>query len=452
MKQLFCEYYQPSIQEFAALWANAIIVVDANVLLNLYTYSEPTTNEVLALLSEYADRLWLSHQAATEYQENRRGTISKEAKRYSEISRALDSVCCSLRSKKQHPYIDANLSKRLDAIEKEVKQALSTGENRLRKSISTSEDSICKIVTNLFDNRVGNPFESERLSKIYKEGAERYAQKIPPGYCDEKKPEPNRYGDLLVWMQVMDYSKAQGKSVIFVTDDATEDWWDYLEQNKTGPKRALRKEFRQFTENDIYIYSTDGFMEAATAHGTKMSLSIEAVREIKDASKERAETVSIIEAIESNLVSSFANAARDPAVAAVAKQDDLSVAFAREFARHLSKPPIETVGRHESIADQIAKASAYPVSIADQIAKAALHPALEAIERRHQNIIDQATKEESFYHALRAHESIADQIAKAFSNPAIEASERHQRMADLIAKAVSVDQARSPVAVNEQES
>ena len=81
MKQYFHGYYKPTDEDFDAIWNEATIVVDANVLLNLYTYSAATSQEVLTLLSEFDERLWLPHQVALEYHENRYGIILKESKR-----------------------------------------------------------------------------------------------------------------------------------------------------------------------------------------------------------------------------------------------------------------------------------------------------------------------------------------------------------------------------------
>jgi hypothetical protein len=71
MKSTFPGYYRPSADEFKALWDEAIFVFDANVLLGLYTYHESTTNEFLDLLDRISERIWMPHQFAFEYQDNR---------------------------------------------------------------------------------------------------------------------------------------------------------------------------------------------------------------------------------------------------------------------------------------------------------------------------------------------------------------------------------------------
>jgi hypothetical protein len=53
---------------------------------------------------------------------------------------------------------------------------------------------------------VGNDFTDNELDALYKEGERRYANQIPPGYCDEKnkkdKAKRSLYGDLVIWKQV----------------------------------------------------------------------------------------------------------------------------------------------------------------------------------------------------------------------------------------------------------
>ena len=60
-------------------------MLDANVLLNMYTYSIQTREVFLGILNSLADRIWLPYQAAREYHRNRLGIIGKEIKRYADL-------------------------------------------------------------------------------------------------------------------------------------------------------------------------------------------------------------------------------------------------------------------------------------------------------------------------------------------------------------------------------
>ncbi len=128
------------------------------------------------------------------------------------------------------------------------------------------DDFILNEVTRLFNGRVGTDFSEEDLEKTYKEGEKRYSNQIPPGYCDakNKKDKGNRslYGDLIVWLQTISYSKEQKRNIIFVTDDHKPDWWDKVEGNHT-PRKELIKEFVNTTECGIIIYDSSRFLEYA---------------------------------------------------------------------------------------------------------------------------------------------------------------------------------------------
>jgi len=70
MKKTFPGYYCLTEEEFSVLWNTCLFVLDANVLLNLYSYSQETSNELIGILKQISDRLWIPHQAALEYQKN----------------------------------------------------------------------------------------------------------------------------------------------------------------------------------------------------------------------------------------------------------------------------------------------------------------------------------------------------------------------------------------------
>ena len=64
MKKNFPGFYRPTKEEFAELWATCIFVVDANVLLNLYRYTSKTADQLIGILKDISDRLWIPYQAA----------------------------------------------------------------------------------------------------------------------------------------------------------------------------------------------------------------------------------------------------------------------------------------------------------------------------------------------------------------------------------------------------
>lgn len=265
MKDAFSEYYRPSDADFEALWKDSVIAFDASALLNLYFYSERTSHTVLAVMGLLKDRLWLPHQAGLEYQRNRLGVLGKVAKGYQEAKKALLSIRSQIHARSQPPFLEDDLVQRYDSISDEIIAAFDKASEAA--GARSTNDSVRDQLDALFIARVGKGFTDKELATIFSEGRERYKSKIPPGYKDEKeKPGNDAFGDLVIWKELIEKSKANKKPVIFITDDAKEDWWLIHEDRTMGPRPELLKEFVQATSQQCYLYSSEGFLRYADQH------------------------------------------------------------------------------------------------------------------------------------------------------------------------------------------
>jgi hypothetical protein len=117
----------------------------------------------------------------------------------------------------------------------------------------------------LFKERTGEAYPADRLKEIFKEGEGRYKELTPPGYKDEKsKSEPHRkYGDLVLWYQLIDKATEAQKPVILVSDDVKEDWWWEAKGMTLGPRPELVAEMRNRASVAFYMYQPSRFMEQA---------------------------------------------------------------------------------------------------------------------------------------------------------------------------------------------
>ena len=270
MKTLFAEYYRLSDERIQEIWEDSSIVFDTNVLLNLYRYNEDTCREFIKVIEFYKDRLWIPYQVGFEFHRRREDIIRRNVAAYKTLGaklsesliKAVDALSPDFN---RHPYIN------MPEIRKKVEKCANTIVKSLEKQEEShpdylKDDFILNEVTRLFNGRVGTDFSEEDLEKTYKEGEKRYSNQIPPGYCDakNKKDKGNRslYGDLIVWLQTISYSKEQKRNIIFVTDDHKPDWWDKVEGNHT-PRKELIKEFVNTTECGIIIYDSSRFLEYA---------------------------------------------------------------------------------------------------------------------------------------------------------------------------------------------
>src|SRR5271157_1543664 len=109
MKKTFPGYFPPTNKEADRLWENCLFTLDANILLNLYRYSDKTRNEFIMVLKTMKDRLWLPHRAAQEYFENRLTVISQQEKAYDDAVKTIQALRADLTNMRQHPFLSEKL-------------------------------------------------------------------------------------------------------------------------------------------------------------------------------------------------------------------------------------------------------------------------------------------------------------------------------------------------------
>jgi hypothetical protein len=289
MKDLFPGHFKESQENLIEVWDSCIFVFDANILLNLYRYSDTTRKEFLGLLEKIKERVWLPHRAAEEYLSNRLSVIDQQEQSYDSTIKSINSLKNDLDNARQHPFVSQQTMGEIDNVFNTLCDELLT--NKKVHSQRISNDEIKESISKIFENRVGSPFDQEELEKLIIDGEERYKQKIPPGFKDVSKSTGSevftekcrKYGDLIVWKQVLERSKEVSKGVVLVTDDKKEDWWERFKGKTVGPRPELVKEFKDNTSNTFHMYQADRFLELARENlGEQVSPEIvEEIREVR---------------------------------------------------------------------------------------------------------------------------------------------------------------------------
>jgi len=259
MKNTFSEYQPPNTTVVRQLWEKAIFVFDTNVLLNLYRYSKKTSDEFIQIIANLNNRIWVPFQVGLEFNKNRLTVLSDQKKNYIAFKKKMHDLIGEIENKNRNPFFSETLTEKLITIKDDFETEISQKINDYNDSLIS--DPMLGKINSAFENKVGNYFSADEIIKIQKEGEKRYKNKIPPGYCDIKKPENERFGDLLIWKQTIQKSKESGIDVIFVLDDRKEDWW-FEHQGKTiSPRPELLKEFRTETGNNIHFYKPFQFLK-----------------------------------------------------------------------------------------------------------------------------------------------------------------------------------------------
>ncbi len=289
MKNKLPEYYQPSEDDIKRLWNEGTIVLDANVLLNLFRYSTNSREELYKILEHYQDRLWIPYQVAFEFLENSKSLPASLSKVISDTLKKIDSLSGALDSILELNKFDKYHLLKPEDIRKETKKLQDRLHDKIEKIKKEYEavdkEAIVDKITDLFNGKVGEDFDDNTLENLYKEGERRYKEKVPPGFKDleEKKGAPKRhlYGDLIWWKQAIEYAKTNSCDLVIVTDDAKEDWWYKVENETKSPRVELIKEFNRLSGRCFHMYRTGRFMELAKKYD-KVSISSTSIKEVKE--------------------------------------------------------------------------------------------------------------------------------------------------------------------------
>ena len=289
MKSTFRGYIRPTNEELKALWNNAYFSFDANVLLNVYRLNKTASDAFITSLEHLKDRIWLTNQAAGEFFKHYQKEILAQLEAYEPLKHFLSNFPKALRAelpRHSHIPIDDYVEKTQAFTSKLIEDL-----DRIHATHSSplDNDPLLTALLTLFDKKVGPPINEDGLLAYQKEAEKRYDKKIPPGFEDEKKKKDERkYGDAILWFQLLDFAKSKSTPIVFVTDDSKDDWW-FKHRGKTiGPHPLLCQEMYNTTGQIFYAYPMHRFVEEALKHfDSNSQQSVSIVQDIQEVEAER---------------------------------------------------------------------------------------------------------------------------------------------------------------------
>lgn len=268
MKTKFKPYYRPTNEESDKLFEQAYLVFDTNALLDLLRLSPEIANKTIGIIESYKPRVKIPHQVAIEFHNN---VIEVSAEMYSMASERMDNFKfddfenlfkdISKNSNNRFP------KDRLETYKARFKECFNEVQNNMKTLTEYYKMSFCEQgiqcrLSDLLGDCVMNGLEDKVIQDIEtNEGPDRYSKSIPPGYRDNGKNE-NKYGDLIIWKEILGLAHQEKRSIIFISNDLKEDWI-YKPKGKTwGPRIELLKEFDKKCPNSLFtIYTLSQFLK-----------------------------------------------------------------------------------------------------------------------------------------------------------------------------------------------
>ncbi|WP_163508975.1 PIN-like domain-containing protein [Fodinicola acaciae] len=268
-------YQTPTDADFRKVLINGIVVVDTNVLLNLYRYNLQARDDYLAVLMKLKPNLWIPAQVVQEFWKNREA-ILMDPRKTSETVRLLGEqrgkALVQIRQWAKLVSLSraglADLTRVLDDAFEAVTASVEEHEkNEFEVFVKdTNQDTILARLARILHHQVGPEFDEDELARLTMEGTRRIEAEIPPGFADvRKKGVDGALGDFFVWEQILRQAESRRLDILFVTADSKPDWWRTSRGELRGPRRELVRELRDRAGTMLYMLTPDRLLEHAKA-------------------------------------------------------------------------------------------------------------------------------------------------------------------------------------------
>jgi len=294
------------------LWKDCIFVFDSSALLSFYAMPAQTRQKIYdSLILPNIQKFWIPGHVKFEYLKNREKVIRKpisesyeklknEAltpieKLVNDLKTKTDDLAKRILRSEKHPHFD-DVEVKAFALQLET---LKTAHDTFKSGVEARIDSAKKEISDLQNAddflaffahfNIGRDFSFEEIYQITIEGKHRYEFSIPPGYEDFKNKDKvgtQIFGDLIIWKQILEFSKETNKPIVLICDDLKADWcYTY---NASGdirieaPREELIKEFKDHSGHSFWMYNLPQFLYHANQYwaGSIEEKDIDALAEV----------------------------------------------------------------------------------------------------------------------------------------------------------------------------
>lgn len=247
MKTKFGYYYKLNPEREDDFQSNCKYVLDTNVLLDILRLGKDLAEKAITTLESNRDKIIIPYYVGKEYHKHFIDEVNEQLKAHNnaynkvkidtifdaiinQIGKVRFSELERLEIKNEFKSAIENLSKKIFQRKKYYESLLNTHE-------------LHEKLANILNGTVLESFSKEEIQNIEKEGIERYENMIPPGYKDKHKHD-NKYGDLIIWKEILRYAKTYNSDICFVSGDLKDDWYEMINGERKCPRYELQEEFQ----------------------------------------------------------------------------------------------------------------------------------------------------------------------------------------------------------------
>lgn len=288
LKKLFPEFYQSNLSELDLAKKNDnLIVLDTNYLLDILQSPTTIAKEYIEAIEKVKDNLYIPYLVALEF--NFKKSSQKKGK-IKEIQKYKDTLINSTDKIKQNINAIELVDKKekddftnemLDLTKQYTENLKKIMEQKIESMITKEESVLYEKLISIIEDQIGEKYTQEWIDQVEKEGVDRYNNKIPPGFDDDAKEKEveeirnygdlkyqRKFGDLLIWKDIIEYSKncnKSGRKVILVTNDGKSkkknDLLYKINDFIVGPKIHLMNELQIYSNKEFYILDNLRFVQ-----------------------------------------------------------------------------------------------------------------------------------------------------------------------------------------------
>lgn len=269
----FGGYFEPASELWDEVLRRGLVVLDTSAILDAYRMSPHARTEFLQVLEKLHDRLFVPHQVAREFHRRRIDAVEARREDFGNLAKTIKD--CTEKTKKAlaahaegaHPDADRvkGVAEALtaafaeaQALVTEMKKGYDLDPSRIVRGV----DPVLERLVKILDGRVNSRPSDQQLQEDRAESCRRRELKIPPGFGDSDKDDPD--GDYLWWAEVVRHAATDRRPVLVVTNDVTKGDWTYdLRGTRIGAHPRLVEEIRREADVPLLLATVSELLTKA---------------------------------------------------------------------------------------------------------------------------------------------------------------------------------------------